>query len=64
MNAHLLSEFIVEEISRALNQMQPFKAPGLMGSQWIFTNIIGQQLVGRYAMQSIVFSIMDSWTRR
>ena len=44
MNEGLLQEFTAEEVSEALNQMSPIKAPGLMAFLPVSTKKIGPRL--------------------
>jgi hypothetical protein len=54
MNEKLVAELNVEEISQALNQMAPLKAPGPMVSQLLFFNKIGLLFRKRYVRLSYI----------
>lgn len=49
INDSLLKEFTVDEVGRALMQMDPLKAPGRMGSPLVFSKKTGRPLEERLA---------------
>jgi hypothetical protein len=59
MNQKLLVEFIVEEISEALQQMAPLKEPCSDGFQRVFTSKIGLLSTRRYVQQFYIFLILE-----
>jgi len=53
MNFIMLNEYIEDEVDKALAQMQPLKAPVLMGMEYVFTRNIGALLDERYNRLSL-----------